>query len=465
MRPTILDAKRLATFLAVALVATAATAASDEPDRDTRMLDVWKDPEFQREFLGSYGFAAELEPNVGPEEREQMQEVLAILSEQGDLDLAIRTLNEYTTDESSAVFDFTLGNLYFQEQRYDDAANHYRDALIKFPSFRRAHKNLGLIHVREGRFELAIRSLSKVIELGGGSGSTFGLLGFAYSSTRQWIPAESAYRNALLLEPDTLDWKLGLTLSVLRQGKYAEAASLCDELIARFPDRADFWMLQANAYIGMDRPLEAAQNFEMIRRMGKATPASLNTLGDIYVNREMWDLAENAYSGAFRAAPGSNLERALRSIEILAQRGAMDQARRLIAAVKTDSNGALDDDQRKRLLKLEARIAVADGQGGEVVDVLEEIVSLDPLDGDALLLLGQHHARNEDGERALFYYERAGSLEDFESEAKIRQAQLLVEQGRYDDAVPLLKRSLEIDPRDDVARFLEQVERVARQRR
>ena len=38
---------------------------------------------------------------------------------------------------------------------------------------------------------------------------------------------------------------------------------------------------------------------------------------------------------------------------------------------------------RKRMLKLEARMAVAEGTGGDAVDVLEEIVSLDPLDGDA----------------------------------------------------------------------------------
>jgi len=448
----------------VVAMAVAATAATESAPGGRVLDDVWKDPDFQKQFLGSYGFAAELEPAVTPEERAQMEEILAILQE-GDTTRAIATLQGYVTDTSSAVFDFTLGNLFFQERRYDDAANHYRDALIKFPTFRRAHKNLGLIHVREGRFELAVRSLSKVIELGGADGSTYGLLGYAYSSIRQWIPAESAYRNALLLDPETLDWKLGLTLAVLRQGKYAEAASLCDELIARSPDRVDFWTLQANAYIGMNEPMRAAQNFEMTRRMGQATPASLITLGDIYVNGEMWDLAARSYAQAYEADPAGSVDRALRSVEILAQRGAMDQARALLATVKRDGAGRLDDDRRKTLLKLEARLAVAEGQGGEVVGVLEQIVALDPLDGDALLLLGQHYAKNEDPERAMFYYERAGSLSDFEADAKIRQAQLLVEQARYADAVPLLKRAQELEPRDDVARFLEQVERVARQRR
>jgi hypothetical protein len=41
---------------------------------------------------------------------------------------------------------------------------------------------------------------------------------------------------------------------------------------------------------------------------------------------------------------------------------------------------------------------------------------------------------------------------------------MLVKAGRYQDAVPLLKRAQELKPRDDIARYLEQVERAARTR-
>jgi hypothetical protein len=41
----------------------------------------------------------------------------------------------------------------------------------------------------------------------------------------------------------------------------------------------------------------------------------------------------------------------------------------------------------------------------------------------------------------------------------------MVNQSRFAEAVPLLKKAQEIEPRDDVARYLEQVERAARSRR
>lgn len=432
-----------------------APVAQDQENR-------WQDPTFQKEFLGSYGTQAEVEPRVTTVEREQMEKILPLLGT--DQKAAIVELEKILRPESSAVFDFTLGNLYFQQDDSATAARHYRAALEKFPSFRRAYKNLGLIQVRSGQFAEAIQSLSRVIELGGGDGLTYGLLGYAYGATQQDTSAESAYRNALLLQRDVVDWKLGLTQSVFRQQKYEEAATLCGELLAQFPDRADYWLLQANAFIGLKQPLRAAENFELVQRMGKATVRSQQTLGDIYVNEELWDLAARAYGLALDIDPEQPPAGPMRWVEILAQRGALTHAGELLVRVKQNYEGRLDETERVKLLKLQARLSVAGDGGSDSVDILEEIVALDPLDGEALILLGQHYAGSDDEEKAIFYYERAASLEDYEADAKTRQAQLLVSQARYQEAVPLLKRAQEINPRDDVARYLEQVERIARTR-
>jgi tetratricopeptide (TPR) repeat protein len=424
-------------------------------------LDLWNDPQFQKKFLGSYGINSDIEPSLTAVEKETLREVLPLL-QGGDTETAAKKLKEVTTPQSSALFDFTLGNVRFQQGKTAEATEHYQAAIEKFPSYRRAHKNLGLILVRDGAFEPAIRHLSKVIELGGGDGMVFGLLGYAYMNTQQYVSAESAYRQAILLERDTLDWKMGLTQSVFKQSKYAEAVALTEELIKKFPDRSDFWLLQGNAYIGLGKPLKAAENFELVQRMGEATPRSMKLLGDIYVNQEMWDLAARAYRLALELEPDQPISRPMQWVKILAQRGALPQSQRLLGTVKEVYGDELAETDRKELLKLEARLALNEGEGGKAVDVLEEIVTLDPLDGEALMLLGQHYASEGDVERAIFYYERAQNVSEVEAEAKLRHAQLLVDQGQYEKAIPLLKRVQELEPRDDVSRYLEQVQRVAR---
>jgi tetratricopeptide (TPR) repeat protein len=447
----------------VAAVLVLAPGAAASTSQDEKPLEIWSDPRFQKEFLGSYGVRSEVEPRVTEVEREGMQKILPLLST--DLNAAAAELEKVITPESSAIFDFTLANIYFQQDKLAEAAQCYRDALNKFPSYLRAHKNLGLVEVRLGNFDEAIKPLSRVIQLGSGDGLTYGLLGYCYSSTGQYVPAESAYRDAVMLQPDVLDWKLGLTQAVLRQQKYGEAATLLDGLIARYPDRADFWLLQANAYIGMGKPMTAAENFEIVQRMGKSTIQSLNTLGDIYVNESLWDMAARAYGLAAELDPSQDVQQSLRRVEVLAQRGALEQSKALLTRVKQLYGDRIDADDRKKLLKLEARLAVAEGVGGEAVEVLEEIVTLDPLDGEALILLGQHYATIDEIERAIFYYERAESIEAFEADAKVRHAQLLVSQARYDEALPLLKRAQELNPREDVAGYLQQVERAARSKR
>lgn len=423
-------------------------------------IEVWDDPEFQRQFLGSYGVQAELEPRLSSVERATFEKIMPMMAT--DPELAAAELEKIMLPESSALLDYTLGNIRFQQERLEDAARHFQHALSKFPSFRRASKQLGIIQVRSGAFDEAIRSLSRVVELGGGDGLTLGLLGYAYSSREQWVAAESAYRDAMLLQPEVIDWKLGLTQSVLKQRKYGETVSLCEELIERYPERSDYWLLQANAYIGLGRSLDAASNYEILQRMGRATPATLHTLGDIYVNEGLWDLALRAYGLAIEADPGQAVQRPLRNVEVLAQRGALPQARQLLAHAERAMGDRIGSDDRRRLLKLEARLAVAEGQSGEAVGVLEELVAIDPLDGEALILLGQHYARTTEVDRAIFYYERAASLEAFEADAKVRHAQVLVGQAKYREALPLLRRAQELKPREDVARFIEQVERLSR---
>jgi tetratricopeptide (TPR) repeat protein len=452
--------RRVAAVLAALVLGLARARAADAPSEPSPGL--WKDPAFQKAFLGSYGVQSELEPKMTQIEVLAMQKVLPLMDT--DPEAAARKLKGLAKPNASGVFDFTLGNLAFSKDQPEEAAAHYRTAIGKFPNFRRALRNLGLIQVRLGQYDDAVRSLSRVIELGGGEGLTYGLLGYSYAATGHSMSAESSYRNAVLLQPDLLDWKVGLAQTLLKQQKHADAAALCGELLERYPDRTDLWLLQAGAYVGMGQPLKAAENYEILRRMGKGTVASLATLGDIYVNEGLWDLAASAYGAALDADPQQDAARPLRWIAVLAQRGATAQARALADRCKTTYGDRLDAAARKDLLKQEARIAATDGADAEALTALQEIVALDPLDGEALLLLGQHYTRADDLEQAQFYYERAESLEPFEAEAKVRRAQILVRQSKYKDAIPLLKRAQELKPRDDVARYLEQVERLARTR-
>jgi tetratricopeptide (TPR) repeat protein len=449
----------MALFAAVMLFLASSILLAQE-SAPTGGQDFWSDPEFQKQFLGSYGVLSELEPRLSAVEKQQLEKIIPLLST--NTAAAKKALEKAATPQSSALFDFTLGNLAFQAGNMTEARQRFTTAVGKFPNFRRAHKNLALVEARSEQYEAAIREFSRVIELGGGDAITYGLLGHAYLATTRYVSGESAFRSAAMLQPESLDWKIGLIQCLLRLQKFPETVSLADELLQRMPERADLWLLQAGALAGMGEPRKAAENYEVVRRMGKASVGNLNALGDLYAHEGLWALSEGAYQEALEKDPGQPPQRPLRNLEVLLQGGATVQAMNYLAAIRATFGKNLEAEETKKLLRLEARLAAAQGKGEDASKALEAIVALDPMDGEALLLLGQQYSQSNDTERAIFCYERAESLEPFEAEARLRHARILATQGRYREAVPLLKRVQEIKPRDDVARYLEQVEKLSR---
>jgi tetratricopeptide (TPR) repeat protein len=453
--------------LALALIGSAALAPARAQSERSEIDALWKDPAFQKAFVAGYGFDAEIEPRVTQDELELLEELRPLMA--NDLPGAARMLQKKMKSmksDGSALLDFTLGGIFFQQGETEQALQHTRAAVDKYPSFRRAWRNLGLISFQAGKNDEAIQAFTRMIELGGHDGYAYGLLGAAYAAKGDFQPAEGAYRNALLLQPERIEWRLGLTRSVLRQEKYEDAATLLDALIEMHPDKAEFWLLQGRAYLDMKQPLRAAENFEIVDRLGKSTVDTLNTLGDIYSTESLFDLAARAYVRAVDLDPAQPVARALRSAEILSSRGAVEQAALVTGRIKSVLSAQIQDADRKTLLKLEARLAMANGSSSpEAVAALEETLQIDPLDGDALMLLAQHYERQNEPDRAIFYYERAESVPAVEANARVRHAQVLVRMERFGDALPLLRQAQDLRPREDVARYIEQVERISRSRK
>lgn len=294
---------------------------------------------------------------------------------------------------------------------------------------------------------------------------TSGLLGYSHSNLGRWLSAETAYRRAIMLDPETLDWQFGLAKAYFAQERFAEASSLIQSLIDREPENAELWLIQANAYLGMDRVDRAAENFEVCRGLGGATSESLAMLGNIYVNKGLADVAVDRYIESFRMDGGGNPAAAFKAGRLLARQQELEAVERLASFMRADLMEELDLEEKKELLKLEARVAVQRGQGAAEARILEEIVQLDPMDGEALRLLGQYHGRQDDGfEKAVFFFDRAGEIEGFEADSKVDHAQLLVRNKDYAGAIRLLKSAQSIRPRESVQRYLDEIESFERGR-
>ncbi|MBI2947631.1 MAG: tetratricopeptide repeat protein, partial [Verrucomicrobia bacterium] len=123
------------------------------------LASIWNDPDFARRLVGSYGFASDAEPRLTPEEQAVYRDKIVPLL-RDDPKKAIAPLESLAKRAASAAFDFTLGNIYFQNEDLTNAVKHLEAALAKFPDFRRAQKNLAFALVRDGKYSDAIKPLT-----------------------------------------------------------------------------------------------------------------------------------------------------------------------------------------------------------------------------------------------------------------------------------------------------------------
>jgi tetratricopeptide (TPR) repeat protein len=438
---------------------SSAKAKGAPADSENPVDQFWRDADFVKKFMG---FSTTVEPKLTPEE----QLFFKSLSDRRLLDedpaKAAQEIEAKLTPTSTALLDYTLATIAFKQDDMARAAKHFEAATAKYPNFLRAHRNLGFVLAREGKFAEAIPHLTRAIELGGADGNTYGTLGFCYVSEERHLAAVTAYQQAILFAPDNLEWKLGLVKSQIATGNYRPALELLDEMIAKNPTRESLWALQAGVFLQTEQPAKAAVNFEVLRKFGKATAKDLMLLGDIYMTQEAKELALGAYLEGVEKEGGQNLARALRAADILVSRGAWDEARALFKKVRDTAGGALAADDELKLLKLESKVAAATGAGDDAIKTLEQIIARNPLDGEALILAGEYYARADQAEKAAYRYETAAKISGFEAEAWVKHAQLLVASQKYQPALELLRKAQKLKPRDNVQRYLEKVEAVAR---
>ncbi len=426
----------------------------------------WDNPDFVDRFLGSYGVRTDIEPKISESEAALFNELMAQV-QNNQMPQAIAQLKAFldantgAEEPPSAALPFTLANMLLQEGQVEDAIRYYVMSIKQFPNFLRAQKNLGLAYLQNQNYEEAIKLIVKSIELGEGAGDTYGLLGYCYLNLGQYGPALEAYRQATLLNPENKEWHVGKAETLMRTEQYKEAIATFEYLIGLDDSNDAYYTSLANAYIALGEPLVAANYLEILFRTSKPGTAVLNLLGDIYLNELMPSLALRPYMQAFNAEGTIDEARILRTSKALLQRGYYDEADTYIDGAEAyfKAKGTYDS-SRSAFLNLRAELALGMGQNAEAAGILEQVIEVEPTNGNALLLLGNYYFSIGEYEEAEFYYDRASDISGVAREALIQSARLHVQNKDYQQAIDRLRRAQGIEYKQNVQDFLEAVESV-----
>jgi len=423
----------------------------------------WNQEHIAKAFASSYSIKAKTEPNLSEEEQVAVKQVLDFLQGGGEQDEALEMILREIDEESSAALDFIAGNFYAEKGELKQAIRYYDQATEKYPSFLRAFRNSGIMKVKEGRFQAALKDLTKAIELGAKDTTTMGLLGLSYVNTEKYFSAETAYREAIVLDPTVKDWQVGLAKSLLQQRKYTEGIAVIEQILVDEPENEILLSSIADAYLGLDDPETSVAIHEIVDRLGKSSPESLVFMGRIYLSRGLNELSLSYFERAIGKEPDQDPEVYINIADAMTGRGNYDGALKILERTRSSFASSLSEEDKLWMLRLQAQIALATDQGEKVIPILEELIQRDPLDGQALLLLGEFYSNKDDFEshaRADMFFERAAKVEQWQVRALISHARSYVSRKDYGKAIPLLERAQVLEPQEYIGRYLEQVRKI-----
>ncbi|MDC0598229.1 tetratricopeptide repeat protein [Gammaproteobacteria bacterium] len=344
---------------------------------------------------------------------------------------------------SPAMF-FVLAQLYLNLDDMNKAATAYQSTLAIMPDFLRAHRGLGVVYLREGNLAEAHQHVVRAIELGANDAQIYGQLSYINLQLHNPWSAISGYQQALFLEPDNSQWQQGLLYALVAGGNYEAAQALLEQLLENQPDNPDLWLQKSNIALNRDKTAMALAALEAAIRLGEDNPENVFLAGQLHLQTGSLDRGVELLEQGLSTMPSSYPE-LIQAIDWLISRDEIVYAERLLAIIERQPD-SLDTATQSNLLSQQAKLASAEGDTETATSRLQNAINLNPVNGEALVLLAQIYSEAQNYGNAEVLYTRAETIDAYREQALLGHTQLAVVQQNYSKALELLETASRENP-------------------
>lgn len=420
--------------------------------------DLWHDPLFLQSFNGSYAINARIEPPLTSPQRGLLVSIEPLMAKNQRKE-ALHKLTQSQLTKHSAALLFNAANISFELDLLGQAQDYYSQALKKFPHFRRAHRNLGLVFIRKEQWKQAIKSLSKAISLGDSEALTYGQLAYSQMEEENFSSALYAYRMASLTQADSPYWKAGIAQCLFQLNRLQEAWDVIEELRISFPEDTSYALLSSSIALSLGKKTEALSALEFVRRLDKLNGENLLVLATLSLNIQDAEGMNKLFDQALQAkAPLSSIIQTLRFFcdghqwhlaESLYKK--TNKSQQLLSSQTLQEHKLFTDLQR-----IGARIDLTQPEHEQqALSTLKQLIHKDPLDGKSMLLLGHYYLQKEEIEKASLLVESVLELPSFQEEALYLDMLISTEKKDYQRALQSINKLLKKAPSQSLQQYKE----------
>jgi tetratricopeptide (TPR) repeat protein len=364
-----------------------------------------------------------------------------------------RTLPDYI----SASMLYVIGHSYFSLGRYLPAETAFKLALVGMPNHIRAQESLAMLYLRTERYDDARVHLKLALQRGRNTAHVFSALGYLELKTRRYGAAASAFQRTLVLEPDSRTALRGLLHALSETREHQKARALVEQLLGEEPDDAALWLYRAQMALQANDSAMAIASLETALRLGDDSARNREVCVELHL--ESGNIARAAELLRRSPARGLAFARVDRVLGWLANENEWDYFRTLAASI---DRSALGGPEQSRLLTRRASLALRDNNRLAATTALQEAVTLDPSNPDALMMLGRLHQAEGDYGRADLMFRQASAYEPVRDNALIARADVAIDEEDFDSALTILRNVVTSNPaRADLLRNIDVLENLA----
>ncbi len=265
-------------------------------------------------------------------------------------------------------------------------------------------------------------------------------------------PAEAAraYGRSLKLDPGDRDVALALGMVLVRQGRFARAIRVFEELARRHPDFEPAYCHRIHAYAQLGRHEQAEEMFYLAQNLDDTCPHCFFHMGESLFARLQTERAIYCWERVLDLDPGfigvnQRIGQACRA------NGQGDRARDYYLRELREDPGNTD------LLFELADLAIESEQFANAAAKFEQIIELEPQHVEARFALGRLWLNRGDPARALACFETVERITNGDPclpEFEWRYGEALLRLGRSADARPYLEIAAASDPDNTMVMML-----------
>jgi protein O-mannosyl-transferase len=332
-----------------------------------------------------------------------------------------------------------LGLAYADRNRWSEAIQAYKTALVLRPKFAEAHNNLGFASHESGHREEAIREFQTASALKPDYAEPHNNLGNIYQELGRSNEALREYQTAITLNPEFADAHNNLGNVYQELGRRDEAVREFQTALALKPGYAEAHYNLANVYQALGRHDEAVREYQTALALKPGYAEAHYNLANVYQALGRHDEAVRQYQTALTLEPGYS-EAHINLAADYKKLGRLDEAIREYQAAL-----AVHPDYAELHNNL-GNIYQRQGKLEEAIREYQTASTLKPDDPVAHYNLGVVYYAQREIPQALREFQQSIKLKPDYPEAHNNLGYIYYESGRIKDAVREYQNAIRLKP-------------------